>query len=298
MPTSIITTDTIAEADAVILSAPYEHTASSRKGTKAGPRAIIDCLRTKLEFYDRDLGCEPNQYIHIIAPAGSDMDSLTPEEALADVTARCEDVLSQSKFPLLLGGEHSVTLGLFQALAKKYDPSDITIVQIDAHCDLRDTDGDYSDEPSRLAHSCVMRRGHELGFHLVQVGIRTYSTAEHAYFADPKNDIAVFEWGRETVPTIENVLASINTKYVHLSIDVDGFDPSSMPGTGTPVQGGLEWWYGVDLIKQLIKNHTLVGADIVEVSPMADSVVTEYGAAQLCYSIISHVFRHKLPSME
>jgi agmatinase len=81
---------------------------------------------------------------------------------------------------------------------------------------------------------------------------------------------------------------------VYISIDVDGFDPAYMPGTGTPVQGGLEWWYGLDLINRVIASHELIGADIVEVSPMRDSVLTEYGAAQLCYTIIANKFKDKL----
>jgi agmatinase len=194
-----------------------------------------------------------------------------------------------------LGGEHSVSLGLFQALAKHVDPKDTTILHIDAHCDLRDNDGDYNTHPSKYAHSCVLHRGNELGYKLVQVGIRTYSIDEYNYFSDPKNNIKVFEWGNgNKVPSIDEILASVTTKNVYLTIDVDGFDPAHMPGTGTPVQGGLEWWYGMELITRLVKEKNLIGADIVEVSPMKDSVLTEYGAAQLCYSIIANKFKDRL----
>ena len=150
----------------------------------------------------------------------------------------------------MLGGEHSVSIGYFQALAKKYNPKDVTILQIDAHCDLRNDDSDYSDDPTNYAHSCVMRRASELGFPLVQVGIRTYSTDEYEYFSNKKNNVTTFEWGRGKIPTIETLLKSFKTKYVYITIDVDGFDPAHMPGTGTAVQGGLEWWYGIDLIEK------------------------------------------------
>ena len=173
------------------------------------------------------------------------------------------------------------------------NPKDTTILQIDAHCDLRNDDSDYSAKPSQYAHSCVMRRASELGYPLVQVGIRTYSIHEHAYFSNPKNNVTVFEWGDKKIPSIEEVLKSIKTKNIYLSIDVDGFDPAYMPGTGTPVQGGLEWWYGMELIERAVREKNLVAADIVEVSPMRDSVLTEYGAAQLCYTILANKFLKK-----
>lgn len=291
----IINEKKVEKADVIIVSAAYEKTASSRKGTINGPKEIIKCLETKLEFFDRSFKCEPNKYIKIAKKDLGKISSLTPEKALKKITDECEKLVKSGKFVFLLGGEHSVSLGLFQALAKEFNPKDTTILQIDAHCDLRDTDGDYSDHPSKYAHSCVLHRGNELGYKLVQVGIRTYSVDEYNYFSDPKNNITVFEWGNnKKIPSIEEIIKSIKTKNVYLTIDVDGFDPSHMPGTGTPVQGGLEWWYGIQLIEKLISEKNLIGADIVEVSPMRDSVLTEYGAAQLAYTIIANKFRDKL----
>lgn len=299
---SIINTEKIEDADVVIVEAPYEQTASSRKGTANGPKAIINMLESKLELFDRTYKMESCTKIKIGQKSLDNINTFSPEQALEEITNECEKVLDQNKFVLLLGGEHSVSLGLFQALAKKVDPKDVTILQIDAHCDLRDTDADYHENPSKLAHSCVLRRAHELGYNLVQVGIRTYYVSEYEYFSDPKNNIKVFEWGKPDsalgaiwkAPSIDEILSSIKTKYVYITIDVDGFDPSSMPGTGTAVQGGLDWWYGVELIERIVDTFDLVGADIVEVSPMADSVLTEYGAAQLAYTIIAHKFKEKL----
>ena len=191
-----------------------------------------------------------------------------------------------------MGGEHSVSIGIFQNLAEKYNPKDITILQIDAHCDLRKDDSDYSDEPSPLAHSTVMRYASEFGFPIIQIGIRTYSKEEYEYFSDKKNNVTVFEWGKNIIP-VEKILECIKTKYLYLTIDVDGFDPTYMPGTGTPVQGGLSWYYGMDLIEKAIAKTELIGADIVEVSPIPDSVLTEYGATQLCYTIIANKFQDR-----
>lgn len=291
---SILNEKKVENADVVIVSAAYEKTASSRKGTVHGPKAVLKCLDTKLEFFDRTFKCEPNAYIKTAEKDLGAISSLSPEKALAKITTECKKLIDKNKFVFLLGGEHSVSLGLFQALSTKYDPKDTTILQIDAHCDLRDTDADYSSHPSKYAHSCVLHRGNELGYKLVQVGIRTYSVDEYNYFSNPKNNITVFEWGNgKKVPSIDEILKSVTTKNVYLTIDVDGFDPTYMPGTGTPVQGGLEWWYGMELIQKLISQKNLIGADIVEVSPMKDSVLTEYGAAQLAYTIIAHKFKER-----
>ncbi len=295
MANSILNEKNIVNADVVLISAAYEKTVSSRKGTINGPKAILKCLDDKVEFFDRTYKRNINDYVNVAVKDLGKINNLSPLKALTKITDECEKLVSAKKFIFLLGGEHSVSLGLFTALAKHYDPKDTTIIQIDAHCDLRDNDGDYSDYPSEYAHSCVLHRGNELGYKLIQVGIRTYSVDEYNYFSDPKNNIKVFEWGNgNKVPSIDEILNSITTKNVYLTIDVDGFDPAHMPGTGTPVQGGLEWWYGMELVTRIAKEKNLIGADIVEVSPMKDSVLTEYGAAQLVYSIITNKFKDKL----
>ncbi len=290
---SIISAKNIKEADVVLLGASYEKTASSHKGTVKGPKAVVECLDHLLEFFDRKLKLEPANFIKTYYEDLGKIQNLSPEATLKKIKSTCQKLLKDDKFIFLLGGEHSVSIGHFQALAEKYNSKDVTILQIDAHCDLRNDDSDYSDKPSNLAHSTVMRRASELGYNIVQVGIRTYDKSEYEYFSNPKNNIKVFEWGLKK-PSIEEILKSIKTKYLYITIDVDGFDPAHMPGTGTPVQGGLEWWYGLDLIEKAIKKSELIGADIVEVSPISDSVLTEYGAAQICYSMITTKFEKKL----
>ena len=292
---SIVSTKNTEEADVVIISAPYEKTVSSRKGTINGPKAIIKMLDSKLELFDRAYKMELVSKIKIGAKSLNNISPLLPAKAIEKITSECGKILDKNQFLFLFGGEHSVSLGLLQALSKKINPKDVTILDIDAHCDLRDSDSDYSLKPTKFAHSCVMRRAHELGYNLVQVGIRTYSIDEYKYFTDQKNNIKIFEWGNGIkVPDIDEILESVKTKYIYITIDVDGFDPAHMPGTGTAVQGGLEWWYGVELIERIIDNYELIGADIVEVSPMRDSILTEYGAAQLAYTMIAHKFQKKL----
>ncbi len=290
---TVVNTKNISDADVVLVTAPYEKTASSHKGTAEGPAKVVEMLDTQIEFFDRKFKVEVNDFVKT-AHVNLELQDLSPSEANKSIHEAYDKLLEQDKFVFLLGGEHSVSIGNFQALSKKQDPKDVTIVQIDAHCDLRTDDSDYSETPSEFAHSAVMRRASELGYNIVQVGIRTYSKEEHDYFSDPKNNVTVFEWGLEDKPKVEEILSSIKTKNVYLSIDVDGFDPSVMPGTGTPVPGGLKWIYGVRLIEGLIGKFNLIGADIVEVSPTTDTVLTEYAAAQLAYTIIANKFRNKL----
>ena len=290
----IINTKNIKGADVVLLSAPYEGGISFMGGTSKAPRKIIDCLDSKLELFDRDFLCEPAKKIKTAHKEIKGLEKLSPEKAAKKISTEYQSVLKENKFIILLGGEHGVSFGALDAIAKNENPKDITILQIDAHQDLRDDNSDYSDEKEKFAHSCVIRRAHEMGYNLVQVGIRVYSRYEYDYWQKNKDTITVFEWNGDKIPDISEILKSIKTKKVYLSIDVDGFDPAHMPGTGTPVQGGLEWNYGLSLIKETIKQRDVVCADIVEVSPQKDSVITEAGAAFLVYKIMAQKFANKL----
>ncbi len=292
MPQSIINTKDSREADIFLVSAPYDLTASFHKGTAEGPKKVIACLDTQIEFFDRRYKVESPEKIKIAHTEIKGMQTMSPAKAHDAVVKACSE--SSAPLTFLLGGEHSVSFGALKALAKKHNPKDVTIVQIDAHCDLRADDSDYNDtDPTEYAHSAVMRRAHEMGFNLVQVGIRAFSKDEYDYFTKHKN-ITTFQWGVGPVPTIAKVLSAIKTKKVYISIDVDGFDPAYMPATGTPVQGGLEWYYGLKLLETIIEKKQLVGADIVEVSPVEHDVRTEYGAAQIVYNMINTFYKKRL----
>lgn len=282
------------DAEVVILSALYEHSVSFMGGTAKGPEKIIDCLDNNLELFDVELLCEPAKKIKTSKQEISGLKKLAGEIATKKISSEYLKLIEQGKFVIMLGGEHTVSFGALDAISKKENPKDITILQIDAHQDLRNDSSDYSEKSEKFAHSCVMRRIHELGFPIVQVGIRTFSKYEYEYWQKNKKTITVFEWSKKEVPTISEILKSIKTKKIYLSVDADGFDPAYMPGTGTPVQGGLEWYYGLDLIEKVMDSKELVGADIVEVSPMRDSVLTEFGAALICYKIMTHKFKKKL----
>jgi len=298
----IINIKNIKKSDTVILSAPYENSVSFMGGTVKGPKKIINCLDNNLELFDVELHCEPAKILKTTHREISGLKKLAPEKAVKKISSEYQKLFNAGKFMIMLGGEHTVSFGALEAIAKIGNqkaspvglrPRDITILQIDAHQDLRNNNSDYSENHEKFAHSCTMRRIHELGFPIVQVGIRTYSKYEYEYWQKNKKTITVFEWNKKQI-SISEILKSIKTKKIYITVDADGFDPAYMPGTGTPVQGGLEWYYGLNLIQKVINEKELIGADIVEVSPQRDSVLTEFGAALICYKIMTHKFKKKL----
>jgi len=292
---TVVNTKNEKEADVVILSAPYEGSVSFKGGTAKAPEKILDCLNNNLELFDLEYHCEPAKKIKTAHLEMQGLGNLPPLQAVKKISSEYQKLFNDGKFIVTLGGEHTVTFGALEAISKKENAKDVTVLQIDAHQDLRDNNCDYDESCEKFAHSCVMRRIHELGFPIVQVGIRTYSKYEYDYWQKNKKTITVFEWGKK-LPSVNEILKSIKTKKVYITVDVDGFDPAHMPGTGTPVQGGLEWYYGLELLGKIIDKKELVGADIVEVSPQSDSVLTEFGAALICYKIMAHKFRKKLVS--
>jgi len=283
MVDSIINCASPEQADALLISVPYEHGASFGAGASLGPAAIVACLERQIELFERHTRTEPAYDYRIAHRELAEVGALAP----AAMVARVAEAVPPAPFTVLLGGVHSVTIGALEAHAGRRRPGEITVLQIDAHLDLRDDDGDYNEvDPSRYAHSCVMRRARELGFATCSVGIRAYSRDEHRYAL--AEGLPVFEWGRGAEPSVEEVLAAVATERVYLTVDVDGFDPAVAPATGTPVPGGLSWAYGTRLVRELFLAKEVIGADLVEVAPAAGSALTEYAAAQLCYDILCY----------
>jgi agmatinase len=272
------------EADALLVGVPYERDASFGGGTKHGPRAILASLDHQVELFERHTRTEPARRYRIAQRMLNEVDVLRPDDMVVQVA---DVLLASEAFTILLGGTHAVSIGAFRAHAVRGRTDDVTVLQIDAHLDLRDDDSDYNDQdPSRCAHSCVMRRAHEMGFRTCAVGTRTYSRLEYRYALEEA--LPMFEWGRGAEPSIEAILGAISTERVYLTIDIDGFDPAVAPATGTPVPGGLSWDYGTRLVRELFRTREVIGADIVEVAPIPGSVLTEYAAAQLCYDMLCY----------
>ena len=284
MLASIINCAVPEDADALLIGAPYERDASFGRGAAGGPAAIVACLDRQIELFERHTRTEPASRYRIAYRMLHDIGSLPPEAMVERIAGA---VQRSDGFVVLLGGTHSVSIGAFRAHAARCPARDVTVLQIDAHLDMRDDDSEYNDrDPSRYAHSCVMRRARELGFQTCSVGIRAYSRGEHRYALDER--LPVFEWGKGAEPPVDAILDAIKTDRVYLTLDVDGFDPAAMPATGTPVPGGISWAYGARLLRELFLAKEVIGADIVEVAPTVGSALTEYAAAQLCYDIVSY----------
>lgn len=286
-----IISDNANDADVILAKIPYDKTSSFGKGADKGPDAIVNCLDEQIELYERFTKWNPSKHLKI-ASIPLNVKDVKPELMAKEVSSKIKKFIEKDKFIISLGGEHSISAGIFDAWSKSKSSNKITILQIDAHLDLRDDDSDYNPKPSKYAHSCVMKRALGMGFKIVPVGIRAYADFE---LETAKNKgIAVFEWPRtEDKQLIKNILKEIKTDNVYLTLDADGIDPAHMPATGTPVQGGLSWKFTFELLKEVFEKKNVIGADIVEVSPRDNDSLTEYGAAQICHYMIALKFKDK-----
>ncbi|MFP4356028.1 MAG: agmatinase [Phycisphaerae bacterium] len=259
-----------------VLPVPYEGTVSYKTGTAAGPEAILDAS-PQLEYFDEQLCGE--FYQAGIYTADAVQAQPTPAEQMAAVRAAAGPLLEEGKFLLTLGGEHSITAPLVAATAQALGP--ISVLQIDAHADLRD-----SYDGTRHSHAAVMRRVLEITPDICQVGIRNISKEE---YEDCRRQIdAVFSPSRirRQADWIDRAIGRLGPT-VYLTIDIDGLDPSIAPGTGTPEPDGLSWVQAIDLLEALFRRRNVVAADIVEVRPIPPNHVTEFLAAKLAYKIIA-----------
>lgn len=262
-------------ADVLIGQVPYDGTTSYQPGARFGPRAIIDASR-QVELYDHELKRDVSAKVAIATLPELEIDLSSPEANVEHIARFAASVAKQKKFLITLGGEHSITPGLVRPLAARY--KDLTVLQIDAHTDMRE---EY--EGTKWNHACAMKRCRDLGVRAVHVGTRNTSVEEQP-FLDQKDVFYAPE-----VP-VAKILSRITGKHVYLSIDVDAFDPSIMPSTGTPEPGGLSWYDVLALIRALTHERKLVGADVVELAPIPSLVAPDFLVAKLVYKIIGYKF--------
>ena len=278
------TASTYEASQVVILPIPYEATTTYRTGCQNGPDAILEASQ-QVEFYDEELDREICKEVGIYthqAIADTRNASVSAEEMLKSTTEAVSKLIADGKFVIGLGGEHSITTGLVEAYRQASDEP-FTVIQIDAHGDLR-----HEYEGSIYNHACVMRRIVDMGIPTVQVGIRAICK-EEADLIKAKQ-LNVFR-AREIAADpnwIEKALASIPTQRVFLTIDLDGIDPTLIPGVGTPEPGGLNWYSLLTFLKRVFDNHQVIGGDVMELAPITDSVVSEFTAAKLVYKLIGY----------
>jgi len=268
-------------ARGVVVPVPWEATVSYGAGTAKGPAAILDASRY-VELYDEVLREEPYRKggIHT-APAvdGSGDDPVAFLDGLESVAAR---LFADGKFPVFLGGEHSLTTAPVRAARAAFE--DLSVLQFDAHADLRES---YEGTP--WSHACVMRRVHELGVPAVPIGIRAISVEEAEFVHD--EGLPVF-WshriahGEEWMDTVLNTLSDT----VYITFDVDYFDPSLIPATGTPEPGGGFWHETMRFLGYLFEDKNVVGMDVVELAPIEGLHAPDFVIARLVHRCLGYKF--------
>jgi len=265
----------------VIQSAPYEHTSSYLEGSAKGPGAIISASHF-VEFYDEELDQESFRKGGIATLEPIDFTGKFDADAVALIEETTDRLLSDGKFVISLGAEHTVTLGFVKSHLKKYPK--LSVLQIDAHSDLR-----LSYHDNIYSHASVMARVHELGVNLVQVGIRA-QCKEEADLIKSSPDIHTFYAHRirRDPKWMDAALAALGNE-VYLTIDADGFDPSVVPCVGTAEPNGLFWNETVEFLQKVIQNKKIVGFDIVEVAPREDQIISEYTMAKLLYRLVGFI---------
>ena len=267
---------TLADAQILLQSIPYDGTSTWGKGADNGFAAFLDAL-DNMEVYDIETDSEVyRRGVYILEPLGR---YASPEEMFEDVYSTATDLIAFDRFPTFFGGEHSVSIGIIRAMREKYE--ELSVLQIDAHADLRPS---YNGTP--FNHACALHESSQ-NDNLVQVGIRS-AEKDEMQFAQKGN---VF-FAQEMVGHDSWMQSSIDRlgDQVYLTIDLDALDPSILPGTGTPEPGGLGWYELLKYMRLLFEQREVVGFDIVELAPIPGQKASEFLAAKLYYKLLSYRF--------
>ena len=273
------------KAKAIVIPFGLEKTVSYGSGTKNGPKEIIKASH-QVELYDEELNCEPYKKIGIktLKPFKIDKNIV---KALKQISKINEENLKKKIFPLVLGGEHTITPGCIAPFAKKYDK--LCFLHFDAHADLRE-----SYNGNQFSHASAIRRclDHK-NISVISFGIRNISSSEIYFLNKNSSRIKIFWSKNKKKWDLKKFKKLIKNKTVYLTFDVDGLDSSVMPATGTPEPGGLFWDETLDIIKIAFKNSNIVGADINELSPIKGFDSYNFLVAKLAYKILSYKFLYK-----
>lgn len=262
-----------------VLPVPYDATSSYVSGSRRGPAAILEAS-ANIEIYDHDLDLEPAREGVYTAPEVEPVAD-DPEATLARIRDAVRAIVTSGSMPVVLGGEHTVSLGAVRALAPD---EDFFVVSLDAHADLRSS---YQGTP--LSHACFLRRALEV-VGATALGVRSLSKEEH--------DFAVAEGLRlvHAEEIQEKGVAALDLNYIprniYISLDLDVLDPSVMPSTGTPEPGGLSWYDLIDLLKRVISGRRVLGFDVVELCPQPGNVAPDFTAAKLIYKLMGIIIEY------
>ncbi|PIE83884.1 MAG: agmatinase [Bacteroidia bacterium] len=271
---------TFENARVAILPIPYDGTSTWVKGADRGPEALLEAS-ANMELYDIESDTEP--YTVGIWTAPPITEASSPEAMVEASQREAQRLIDAGKFVVTIGGEHSVSIGPIRAHAARY--ADLTVLQIDAHIDLRD---EYEGSPYN--HACVMARAQEVA-DIVQVGIRSMDADEKARL-DPQR---VF-WAHRVVGQSgwEQEAIDCMRENVYITIDLDGFDPAICPSTGTPEPGGLQWYPTLSFLRRVFETRRVVGFDIVELCPNPHERSSDFLAAKLLYRLLAFQLKGQL----
>lgn len=266
------------DARVVLIPVPYDGTSTWQKGADKGPEAFLHASEN-MELFDIETRTEPYKKGVYLAPPVTENSS--PEKMAEAVHKTTKNYIRQEKFVTLFGGEHSISIGSIRAFNECF--SDLTVLQIDAHADLRE---EY--EGSKCNHACAVYEASKTT-KLIQVGIRSMDiseldnmTEDQVYFAHDM--IGDEDWMTDSVNQM--------TENVFITIDLDAFDPSILPSTGTPEPGGLLWYEMTEYLKKVFKKKNVVGFDIVELCPNPEEKSSDFLAAKLYYKMLAYKFKY------
>ena len=269
------------EARAAIIPVPLESTVSYGRGTSLGPAAIMQAS-SQIEFYDQELEMETIRLGILTLPR---VDVAGDIQLVLDrVEQAVSEQLAEGRLPVVLGGEHTVTLGALRAMVKHYG-SDFTVLVLDAHLDLRE---EY--EGTKFSHACVMKRALDLGLKVRHLGARSCSLEEAQLVSKRKMSPIWASEVHNQANWIEKSLTDV-TGPVYVSLDIDGLDPSCMPATGTPEPGGLSWYQVNDWLIEVCRRYQILGLDLVELAPISGQHAWDFTAARLLYRAMGLALR-------
>ena len=273
-------------ARVVILPIPYEATTTYRRGCENGPAQLLEASH-QLECYDEELDSEVCYDVGIYTkdPIADTRNGqpVSSSQMLRVTQTAVQELIAENKFVIALGGEHSITAGVVEAYRQAYPNEPFTVVQIDAHGDLR-----HEYEGSIHNHACVMRRIVDMGLPTLQIGIRAICKEEADLIKEKQLNVIRAREIATQPDWADRALSSIKTDRVFLTIDLDGIDPTLIPGVGTPEPGGLNWYSLTAFLRRVFESHQVIGCDIMELAPVVDSVVSEFTAAKLAYKMIGY----------
>lgn len=267
------------DAKVVLIPVPYDGTSTWQKGADKGPEAFLNASEN-MELFDIETRTEPYKKGVYLAPAVTE--NASPEKMVEAVYKTTKSYIQQDKFVTIFGGEHSISIGTIRAFNENFE--DLTVVQLDAHTDLRP---EY--QGSKCNHACALYEASKTT-NLIQVGIRSMDISEmehldenQTYFA---HDLVNYDdWMDDAVGQM--------THNVFITIDLDAFDPSILPSTGTPEPGGLLWYETLEFLKLIFKKKNVVGFDIVELCPNETEGSSDFLAAKLYYKMLSYKFKYE-----